>query len=128
MTSSVKKGQVKVPGLDTANRSFQLHGQGEDGKTVLEEKLSRKELTTFMANIPSCVVGMEACVGFSSLVSYFHRYGTYGASDGPAVRQVVRKIELERRSRSRGDPPCLHSARQPSGSMPLNALRAGKEH
>jgi hypothetical protein len=40
---------------------FQLHGVDERGKIVLTERLRRDGVLTFFANLPACVVGMEAC-------------------------------------------------------------------
>nr|VFJ99851.1 MAG: hypothetical protein BECKH772A_GA0070896_101742 [Candidatus Kentron sp. H]VFJ99966.1 MAG: hypothetical protein BECKH772B_GA0070898_101753 [Candidatus Kentron sp. H]VFK04002.1 MAG: hypothetical protein BECKH772C_GA0070978_101564 [Candidatus Kentron sp. H] len=122
MGNRIEKGQVKAPGIDTSGPGFQLHGVDESGHVAVKKKLTRGRLTTFIGNLPPCVIGMEACSG----AHYRHRVFT-GMShtrppDSAAVRQGVRKIELERRSRCRGDPPCLDATRQPSDSMPLDAL------
>jgi transposase len=63
MTNSIKKGQVKVLGIDIAKQSFQLHGVDEGGHVVLKKKLTRVKLTATIANLPPCVIGMEACGG-----------------------------------------------------------------
>lgn len=48
-------------GIDLAKNVFQLHGVNMDGKVVLRKRLSRTELPDFMAQLPPCVVGIEAC-------------------------------------------------------------------
>jgi len=50
-------------GIDIAKNYIQLHGKDSKGKTVLKKRLTRNKFLTFMANIPKCLVGMEACAG-----------------------------------------------------------------
>jgi transposase len=40
---------------------FQVHGVDERGKTVLRKQLKRSQVSGFMAQLPQCLVGMEAC-------------------------------------------------------------------
>ncbi|MBT8419656.1 MAG: IS110 family transposase, partial [Gammaproteobacteria bacterium] len=63
MTNITKKGPIKVLGIDIAKQSFQLHGVDEGGHIVFKKKLTRGKLVTFVANLPPCVIGMEACGG-----------------------------------------------------------------
>jgi transposase len=53
--------QVAIVGIDLAKQVFQLHGVDAHGKTVLKKRLSRLALRRFMANLPPCRVGVEAC-------------------------------------------------------------------
>ncbi|WP_375330748.1 IS110 family transposase [Candidatus Tisiphia endosymbiont of Oplodontha viridula] len=57
--------EVTTIGIDIAKRIFQIHGVDKNGKTVLKKKLMRDQVLTFMANLPKCLVGMEACGGAS---------------------------------------------------------------
>ncbi len=57
--------EVTTIGIDIAKRIFQIHGVDKNGKTVLKKKLMRDQVLTFMANLPQCLVGMEACGGSS---------------------------------------------------------------
>jgi len=50
-------------GLDLAKNVFQVHGADERGRTVLVKTLSRAKVIQFFANLPACLVGMEACSG-----------------------------------------------------------------
>ena len=52
---------VTVIGIDLAKNSFQIHGVGANGKVALRRKLRRDQVTMFFANLPECLVGMEAC-------------------------------------------------------------------
>lgn len=52
---------VTVIGLDVAKNVFQVHGVDRHGKTVLQKRLARARVLTFFANLPKCLIGMEAC-------------------------------------------------------------------
>ena len=58
-----QKGQVVFLGIDLSKKSFQLHGVDARGHVVLKKKLNRKALLPFIANLPQCVIGIEACGG-----------------------------------------------------------------
>jgi transposase len=53
--------QVTTVGLDLAKRVFQFHGVDAGGRVVMRRKLQRGEVAAFFADLPSCLVGMEAC-------------------------------------------------------------------
>lgn len=53
--------QATTIGIDLAKHVFQLHGVDQHGKTVLTRKLKRDQMSSFFANLPSCLIGMEAC-------------------------------------------------------------------
>ncbi len=55
--------QITTIGLDLAKNVFQLHGVDAGGRAVLRKRLSRQRLLEFFANLPRCLVGMEACGG-----------------------------------------------------------------
>lgn len=48
-------------GIDLAKNSFSVYGVDDKGKTVLSRTLTRAGVVRFFANLPSCLVGMEAC-------------------------------------------------------------------
>jgi len=48
-------------GIDLAKNVFQVHGVNGHGKVVLRRQLRRDQLAAFFANMPPCLVGMEAC-------------------------------------------------------------------
>lgn len=55
--------KITTLGIDLAKNIFQLHGTNERGQVVLKKRLTRKKLPEFMANLPICTIGMEACGG-----------------------------------------------------------------
>jgi transposase len=55
--------KITVLGIDLSKNVFHLFGVDERGREVLRNKLTRAKLLAFMANLPPCRVGMEACAG-----------------------------------------------------------------
>jgi len=94
--------QITTIGLDLAKNVFQVHGVNERGKAVLRKQLRRDQVAAFFANIPACLVGMEACSSAHHWCSQASDLGTHGAADGAAVRQAVRQEQQERCGRCRG--------------------------
>ena len=62
-TGVSQKGQVAVLGIDLSKMSFQLHGVDSKERAVLKKKLNRNKLLPFIANLPQCVIAIEACGG-----------------------------------------------------------------
>jgi transposase len=54
---------VSTIGLDIAKNVFQAHGVDEKGRTVWRRRLRRNQVAAFFANVPCCLVGLEACGG-----------------------------------------------------------------
>ena len=54
---------ISTIGLDIAKHVFQVHGADASGSVVIRQKLRRKEVLTFFASLPPCIVGLEACGG-----------------------------------------------------------------
>jgi transposase len=55
--------QATTIGLDIAKSVFQVHGVDRHGKIVLRKRLTRARVLEFFANLPRCVIGLEACGG-----------------------------------------------------------------
>ena len=54
---------IAVIGIDIGKNSFHVVGLNECGAIVLRQKWSRGQVETRFANMPPCLIGMEACVG-----------------------------------------------------------------
>jgi transposase len=54
---------IAVIGIDIGKNSFHIVGQDQRGAIVLRQKWSRGQVQARLANLPSCLIGMEACVG-----------------------------------------------------------------
>ena len=54
---------VAAVGIDIGKYSFHVVGLDQRGAIVLRQKWSRSQLGSRFANMPPCLVGMEACGG-----------------------------------------------------------------
>src|SRR5438477_10414390 len=54
-------GKAVTIGLDIAKSVFQVHGVDESGAVVVRRRLTRAKMLSFFAQLPSCLVGVEAC-------------------------------------------------------------------
>jgi transposase len=52
---------ITTVGIDLAKNVFQVHGVDGRGKPVLRKAVKRAELTKVFANMPACLIGLEAC-------------------------------------------------------------------
>ena len=63
-------------GIDLAKNVFAVHGVDHDGKAVLiRPKLARAELLPLIAQLPPCLIGMEACSGAHHWARQFRQHG-----------------------------------------------------
>ena len=54
---------IAVIGIDIGKNSFHVVGHDARGAIVLRQNWSRGQVEARLANIPPCLIGMEACVG-----------------------------------------------------------------
>ena len=66
---------ITTLGIDLAKNVFQLHGIDKDGKAVYKKKLSRQKMIEFVAKLPPCLIGMEACGGSNYFARKFREFG-----------------------------------------------------
>ena len=69
------KGVVAVLGIDLAKRVFALHGVDRAGNVVLKQVVSRSALGRVIAQLPPCLIGMEACSGAHEWARQFAQHG-----------------------------------------------------
>jgi transposase len=48
-------------GIDLAKQVFQLHGVDKHGQVIVQKRVTRRKLRATIAQLPSCLIGMEAC-------------------------------------------------------------------
>ena len=53
--------KVTTVGLDLAKSVFQVHGADAQGRPIMRKKLRRAQVIPFFADLPPCLIGMEAC-------------------------------------------------------------------
>jgi hypothetical protein len=54
---------IAVIGIDIGKNSLHIVGHDHRSAIVLRQKWSRGQVETRLANLPPCLIGMEACVG-----------------------------------------------------------------
>ena len=55
--------QIKSIGIDLGKTTFHLVALGNHSQVVIRKKFSRQQLLAYAANLPPCLIGMEAGVG-----------------------------------------------------------------
>jgi transposase len=68
-------------GPGPAKSVFQVHGVDAHGKVGVTKRLRRDTVLAFFANLPACVVGLEACAGL-----------TLPRQTGPGATSVMRPL------------------------------------
>src|SRR5712675_314998 len=66
---------IAVIGIDIGKNSFHVVGHDNRGAITLREKWSRGQVERRLANLPPCLIGMEACVGAHHLSRKLHGFG-----------------------------------------------------
>jgi transposase len=74
--------KITTVGIDLAKNLFQVHGVDERGKILLRKQLRRSQMALFFANLPPCLIGMEACASA-------HHWGRRLQSYGHTVRLMA---------------------------------------
>ncbi len=67
--------KITTLGIDLAKNVFHLCGVEAHGKVILRKRLSRKTLLGFVAKLPPCLIGLEACGGAHYWARTFRRLG-----------------------------------------------------
>ncbi len=55
--------QIASVGIDLGKTTFHLVALDDRGTIVIRKKFSRKQLLAYTANLPTSLVGIEACSG-----------------------------------------------------------------
>ncbi len=62
MSEKINTG-IAVVGIDIGKNSFHVVGHDKRGAIALRQKWSRGQVEARLADLPPCLIGMEACVG-----------------------------------------------------------------
>ena len=74
-SEEIHMNNITTLGIDLAKNVFQLHGVDVQGTVVLKKRLKRFELSEFIANLPACLIGMEACGSSHYWARKFQSFG-----------------------------------------------------
>ncbi len=67
---------IMTIGIDLAKNVFAVHGVNESGKPELvRPEVPRNKLMELIANVPPCLIGMEACSGAHHWAREFEKFG-----------------------------------------------------
>lgn len=66
---------VTTVGIDLAKNVFSLHAVDGRGMVVLRKTVSRARLVSVVAQLPACVIGLEACSGAHEWARRFAQHG-----------------------------------------------------
>jgi transposase len=64
-----------VCGIDIGKTVFHLIGLSKEGQIIIKKRFTRKQLVTHIANMPACLIGMEACPGAHFLARVLRAQG-----------------------------------------------------
>ena len=67
--------QIASVGIDLGKTTFHLVALGERSKVLVRKKFSRPQLLAYTANLPSSLIGLEACAGSHCLGSVLREQG-----------------------------------------------------
>src|SRR5258708_37296836 len=72
---TTERPAIAVVGIDIGKNSFHVVGLDDRGAIVLRRKWSRNQVAVRFANMPPCLIGMEACVGAHHLSRGLQKLG-----------------------------------------------------
>src|SRR5580693_208777 len=75
MSGTAAQNAIAVVGVDIGKNSFHVVGLDDRGAIVLRQKWSRSQVESRFANMPPCLIGMEACVGAHHLSRKLKAFG-----------------------------------------------------
>jgi len=88
--------EVITIGIDLAKNVFQLHGVDRHGKPSLRKMVTRAKLLETLANLPPCLIGIEACGGG-------HHWARKIAELGHTVRMIAPQFVVPYRKSGKND-------------------------
>ena len=66
---------ITTVGIDLAKNVMQVHGVDARGKAIVRRQLRRAQLVPFFAQLPPCLIGMEACASAHHWGRALERFG-----------------------------------------------------
>jgi len=67
--------KVSVMGIDLAKHVFQVYGADKKGQRLFSKSIKRAQLIKFISEMPTCLIGMEACGSAHFWAREFQRSG-----------------------------------------------------
>src|SRR5215468_11805238 len=95
--TEIRESKIATIGIDIGKNSFHVVGLDGRGAVALRQKWSRGQVETRLANMPACLIGMEACVGAHHLS---RRLGLLGHDARLMPAKLCARIRRGRRTTS----------------------------
>ncbi len=105
---------IQTIGIDLAKNVFSIHGVDAYGKCVLRKTVKRNRLLEVFANLPPCLVGMEACSGA-------HHWARELSKLGHTPRIMASKFVIPYRQNEKNDANDAEAICEPS-AVPRRGL------
>src|SRR5262247_1418844 len=80
---------IATMGIDIGKNAFHVIGLDRRGAIVLRQRWSRGQVKARLANMPPCLIGMEACVGAHHLSRRLHSRGSRCTVDAGEIRAAL---------------------------------------
>jgi transposase len=74
-TTKNNAGPIAVVGIDIGKTTFHVIGLDKRGRIAVRQKFTRRAIEQWFANLPKCLIGMEACVGAHHLARRLNALG-----------------------------------------------------
>ncbi len=110
--------QIVSIGIDLGKTTFHLVALDEHGRILIRKKFSRKQLLAYTANLPSSLIGIEACSGA-------HFIGAALRDQGHDVRLIPAQFVKPFLKSNKND--FLDRGHRRSGRAQEHALRAHQD-
>ncbi len=88
--------EITRVGLDLAKNVFEVHGVNGNDRPVLRKRLTRAKVAKFFANLPACLVALEACASA-------HHWARVLRSFGHQVRLIDPRFVIPYRKGGKND-------------------------
>jgi transposase len=82
---------VSTVGIDLAKNVFSVHGVDARGVIMIRRTVSRAKLAALVAQLPPCVIGMEACSGAHEWARRFAAFG-HGKNDSNDAEAICEAV------------------------------------
>jgi len=115
--------EVTTPGIDLAKNVFRVHDSNASGKVAVSRSLTRRQLQMFIARLPACLIGMEAC----ATAHYWAReIKKHGHDVRLIVPQYVRPYVKTNKNDTRDAEAICEAVRRPT--MRFVAVKSPAQH
>jgi transposase len=93
---------VSTVGIDLAKNVFSVHAVSADGAVILRRTVARTKLSALVAQLPPCLIGLEACSGAHEWARRFSAFGHTVKLMAPKFVVPLWRVDLDESARRSG--------------------------